>query len=235
MSQVLLKTRKNEVFQVLVDAELDPAAFQWVEVPSMHEEVLTSRLILQENPGFYFHFDYLRGQDWAEMCPGEKRRVEQVYHGAWEGQKEICSRWARRLKHELEARDLWEEIERYRGSFSLGLGDSLTDEPISADEADEIAAAIEELKTRLTEAYQLQEGQLKFITERLDLLSDAARRQGCAFRPSGRGSPEEVGGSFRSKWHGSERSDAGGEFRLLPARLTTPRPASSYASRVLSG
>ena len=177
MSQILLKSRKNEVFQGIVEASLDPALFEWREVQSKNDGGLVSRLVLREDPDFYFHFDYLRGMDWAEFCPGEKKRIEEVYDGSWEGQKRLCLRWAQRLRQELETRDLWEDIDKYRDSFSIDTGAEVLDEPISAEEADNIRESIEELKGKLAEAYALPEEQVRFISGRLDLLADAARRQ----------------------------------------------------------
>ncbi len=73
MNQVLLTSRKNEIFEVVEGAGLDPARLEWMEVASLHgSEQRVSRLVLKTDPDFYFQFDYLRGQDWARFCPGEK-------------------------------------------------------------------------------------------------------------------------------------------------------------------
>lgn len=72
-------------------------------------------------------------------------------------------------------------------------------------------------------------------TRRMGLGRLRYRRQ-CRVRiPARVASPEEARGSFWTKWHGSERSDDAGEFRLLADRLKSPRRASSFSCTVLSG
>lgn len=83
-----------------------------------------------------------------------------------------------RLKEEIDAPDLWKEIEKYRATFSLAPPEELVNEPIPGYEVDEIASKVQLLTDKIEESFHLQEEQKQFVRSKLSYLADAAKRQG---------------------------------------------------------
>ena len=114
--QTLLTIRRNQVFETLQAAELDPALFHWEEVHShgAHGPTAVSRLVLTDHPDFFYQFDYNKdGGEWGRYSPGGSKRLENANLGSWKLQVNYLFDWAERLREELHARDLWAELAVY--------------------------------------------------------------------------------------------------------------------------
>lgn len=174
-TNLLLKSHKNEVFHILQGANLDPANFSWSEVQSSTSArpLIVSRLDYRDGH-FYFQFD----NDVCIFSPGEGRAVQHLSTSFWEGQIEYTQKWAYRLKQEIDTPNLWQELEKYRPTFSLVPPEQLLNEPIPSYEVDEIVDKINELSDKMEQLFELTEEQNKFIRSRLKYLAEAAKRQG---------------------------------------------------------
>ena len=81
MRHELLKTQSNDVFNTLIECDLNPSDFEWVEGVFYTEstELLTKgnyinntcpKLILRNNPNYYFQFELYTGSHHYTCCPG---------------------------------------------------------------------------------------------------------------------------------------------------------------------
>lgn len=186
----LLKTQKNEVFKILQEAGLEPANFSWAEEPSIsNSEVYVSRLNYGGSQ-FYFQFDFFRNLQWrnssdpklttshyCEFSPGEDAVVSREHPGSWRLQKDNVHYWAKYIKRQIEAPDLWSEIEKYRAALPLVTNEQLVNEPIPAYEVDEIVEKIQLLADKIEKQFELDEEQNQFVRSKLNYLEDAAKRQ----------------------------------------------------------
>ena len=179
-SQTLLKTQRNEVFKILQDAGLEVADFSWVDVKSFGQDGTVSCLNYKEGK-LYFKFDYdFLSQCWdCEFSPGEELPVEKAHKiDLLEEVFGCVGMWAESLKSEIDAPDLWREIQKYQPIFSLAHREQIVNEPIPAYEAEEISKALNELTTKVTKHFQLSQEQGELVRFKLDYLSDAVKRQG---------------------------------------------------------
>jgi len=179
--QVLLKTQKNEIFQILLDADLEPANFSWTEEPSITcHDLIVSKLKYRDGH-FYFQFDFSRNKlnRYCEFSPGEERAVEgEGIENSWLLQKNKVQEWAHLLKKEIDTPDLWQEIQKYQATFSLAPPAQLLNEPIPAYEAEKISNALQSLASQIEQQFELTNQQSKFVNSKLDYLAEAAKRQG---------------------------------------------------------
>jgi len=183
-SLLLLKTQKNEVFDILLNESLEPADFTWSqERGELLPNLLVSRLNYRSGH-FYFKFDFAlssHGRNFVYYCiftPGGKTILHKDYPDDWTQQKEHIRSWAKRLKQEIEAPDLWQEIEKYRPTFSLVPPSKLLNEPIPAYEAEDIGESLRGLAGKIESQFKLSSEQTEFVRSKLNYLADAAKRQG---------------------------------------------------------
>ena len=183
-SLLLLKTQKNEVFEILLNEGLEPANFTWSqEKGEILPNLIVSRLDYRDGH-FYFKFDFAlssRSRNFAYFCiftPGGETIIYKNFPDDWVQQKAHVRSWAKLLKHEIEAPDLWQEIEKYRPTFSLVPPAKLLNEPIPAYEAEDIGEALQQLADKIEGQFNLSSEQNEFVRSKLDYLADAAKRQG---------------------------------------------------------
>lgn len=179
-SQVLLKTQKNEIFEILRGAGLEPADFSWSEEESLiSEDLIVSRLKYRDGR-FYYQFDFSERTEahWYECSPGQGIAVQSEYTATWAQQLYQTNTWANLLKSEIDAPDLWQEIEKYRATFSLAPPEKLLNEPIPAYEAEKIGDSLRVLAEDMKKHFELTQQQNEFVRSKLDYLVEAAKRQG---------------------------------------------------------
>lgn len=174
----LLKSQKNEVFKILQGAGLDPANFKWTRMAILDIDKVVPRLNYLDGK-YFFEFMIYDDPDqlWCKFSPGKNHIVIVYKSGSWSDQKLNFNRWIMYLKREIEAPDLWDEIEKYRANLPLVSNEQLVNEPIPAYEAEEISSKLQLLADKIEEQFKLNEEQNQFVRSKLDYLADAAKRQ----------------------------------------------------------
>jgi len=179
-SYTLLKKQKNDVFKILQQAGLEPADFSWHSIRSeATREGIVSKLLYRD-PQFFFQFDYYYGGSifLPLFTPASDKRIERPVRAVWGRVLDYVKDWAGALKLEIDLPDMWQEIDKYRATFSLSPPVELVNEPIPGYEADEIASKVQLLVDKIEESFQLQDEQQQFVNSKLTYLADAAKRQG---------------------------------------------------------
>lgn len=176
----LLKTQKNEIFKILQEVGLEPANFKWTHIDLMPSD---DRVVLRLNyldGKYYFQFMMNKDSNYhycCEVSPADEKAVGYKKSLNWYEQKTNVRRWAKYLKREIEAPDLWAEIEKYRATLPLVTGEQLVNEPIPAYETEEIYDRMQLLADKIEEEFKLNEEQSQFVRSKLNYLADAAKRQ----------------------------------------------------------
>ena len=186
----LLKSQKNEVVKILQGAGLEPADFSWTGEPSISDvQARVSRLNYRGSQ-FYFQFDFIRNEGWdnsrdrklstircCEFSPGKDAAVMREQPEHWVVQEGCLCMWIDCLKREIEAPDLWAEMEKYKVAFSLALPEQIVNEPIPIFEAEKISEKLNLLADKIEEQFELTNEQNQFVRNKLDYLADATKRQ----------------------------------------------------------
>jgi len=173
----LLKTQKNELYKILESNELNPSDFSWdVRESKMETDTDISVLFYRERD-FYFQFDFTSDQWCLTYAPAKEKRSDFDAVSGWNDVTYSLKIWIDLLKKELDAPDLWQEIEKYQEAFSITPPEDLTNEPIPAYEVEQVAKSIAILADRIEESFELSKEQNTFVRSRLAYLVDSAKRQ----------------------------------------------------------
>jgi hypothetical protein len=146
MTQELLVTQRNAVFELIREVGLDPAAFSW-EAAKNGNGVLVSRLVHSGRVFFAdFDLDRLRFQ----CCPGLTSRVhEWSMPLLWQHQLREARGWLERMKKELAATDLWEQLRSLPVTVSAASSETEARQPLASTEREGLLAAIEGVRGEL--------------------------------------------------------------------------------------
>jgi hypothetical protein len=174
-NQILLRSQRNQVFRILRAEGLEPAEFEWAK-ETIANVLVVSRLNHRDGD-FYFQFSSHEVNAWCIACPGRFRQSEYEYPRSWNDQVAAFRTWIGSLKREIGSPDAWLELAKYRLVLGVEIPEDAVNEPISAIESEEIAAALARLADRIIEQWRPDETQASTIRGRCDYLADAARRQ----------------------------------------------------------
>ncbi len=179
---LLLKTQKNKIFEILQKEGLESADFRWSEEASIYASYLIVNRLTYRDTDFYYQFDF-SGKDGYHLCeysPGNDMKVQTAEPLDWDSQLYFAKIWASCLKKGIDAPDFWQELEKYQTTFSLSLPTKfkLLNEPIPAYEVEQIIKALNLLKREIKKQFKLSSEQNEFVSQKLDYLADAAKRQG---------------------------------------------------------
>jgi len=171
----LLRAQKKRVYEILRETSLEPAEFSWSD-ERVVDKLVVSKLKHRDGQ-HYFQFSSCEINAWCVVCPGLYRTMEYRYPKSWEEQEDILRQWAASLRSELDTEDPWQELAKYRPALDGGLSAEVINEPISADEADQIAQVLVRLGDEMTREFSLNAEQSLAVRAKLDYLAQASRRQ----------------------------------------------------------
>lgn len=178
MSFKLLRTQQNEVLESIKWAGLNPNEFEWEEISSQNMNKIISK-IKHKYDDYYFIFDYLNERDYAIYSPGKNIRIQRNYPGNWYEQTLYVKKWLIELKKVIEAPNLWDEIEKYKPTFSLQSIERLDNKKINKEEVVNISNALKSLENKIESEFQeLKAEDINFIKSELQYLSEAGKRLG---------------------------------------------------------
>jgi len=174
----LLKSQKNEVFKVLHDRMFEPSSFSWDYIDLMPSlDLVVPRLNYQDGTYFFEFRGYDSGKFGALFSPGKEKIKEYHEANSWVAVIMYLRKWLNYLTEEVEAYDLWSEIDKYKIIFSQNLSHDTVNEPISACDAEEIGRRLILLANKIEQRFTLDESQGKFVRSKLTYLAEAAKRQ----------------------------------------------------------
>lgn len=187
MIHVLLTTQRNSVFEHLRAAGMNPADFEWADgiFFTKSKAILTKgnsiknecpKLRHKKYPQFYFKFEAVDSEHCFTCSPGANHFEEDGWTDTWEYQLDAVSEWAIRLKKEIDAPDLWSDLNKYQIAISPDVTDDGLNEIISASEAEVIANKLEFLCGEINKVYNLTSGQDSFVRKNFMYLADLAKR-----------------------------------------------------------
>ena len=171
----LLRGQKKRVYEILRETSLEPAEFSWSN-ERIVDKLVVSKLKHRDGQ-HYFQFSSCEINAWCIACPGLYRTMDYRYPKSWEEQEDIFRKWAASLRSELDTKDPWQELAKYRLAFDGELLAEVVNEPISAVEADQIALLLGRLGDEMIREFSLNAEQSLAVRAKLDYLAQASRRQ----------------------------------------------------------
>ncbi len=170
----LLKTQKNEALQWIVQAGLEPSAF---EVGAGEcGGALCTRFAYKGSP-FFFDVGTARHSYQARYYPGKSDLVDlQMAAGTFARLEADFKAWLANLRREVEAPDLW-AIVQTEGGFYFGAGTADNNEPFADVELMQIVGAMDEVRAFIASAGLAPETTVE-ANLKVDYLVSAAPRVG---------------------------------------------------------
>lgn len=170
------KTQWNDLFNVVVSQGLSPDMFERLSQPGNNQYRVRAasgiRLKSNEklsfvcemsNETFYYHY-YPNGQN-----------VSHSYNTSrWKEVLVNADEWAKAVKTELEAPDLWKAAENVGDAWKRINWGGGEDDHFTAPELIRIYAALEETKHIIAHQLGLNPGQIKYANEKIEELSGEA-------------------------------------------------------------
>ena len=176
---LLLKSQRNEVYEMIAAHDLDPANFYWGETESTYQHMTLVSYIAYKNTDFYFKFDY--SEENLHFCvysPGIEKQIDSEYPGSWECEKGDFSAWLQNIYREINQPDLWSELSKYQLATDTLTTSELGNDPFTAYQADQISESLNQIRAYLHEHQLVSDEHIEFVKQKLTYLEEAARRQG---------------------------------------------------------
>lgn len=171
----LLTTQKNDVFRILEQTELNHPDFRWFD-----DYEKKGIVKLWHKPSQYFvTFSYWEREEcyFITCSPGEKVTEQSSQINTWDAVLNVVDIWAFCLKREIDAPDLWSQMEKYTAYISLPPTEELPpDEPISAVDAGMIEDRLWIFAERVEKEFKLVGDDLKLLRHQNAVLIDIAKR-----------------------------------------------------------
>ena len=172
--RTLLRSQKKKVFEIVREAGLEPADFEWSRE---HVNGMTVSRLTYRKADYYFQFSSSEVGGYCIACPGRQQLVEYDHPKSWAEQENHVRNWAGHLHREITCPDPWSELAKYRISLVGAGGEDGPNEAISGVEAQAIAQQLSVLADRIGVEFDASEEQTAFVRERLTYLAEAAMRQ----------------------------------------------------------
>jgi hypothetical protein len=164
------KFQKNEIFGAITEAGLAPVDFELSLDPYEGNTVLdhkrsgASFVIGEEGrSGISISFEVADG-------PRQYRSVDE-----W---LPMVKSWLTVLKRDLETPDLWAVLQQQQTMLDSPAGDPVENTPFTAEEQQQIAQQLDEVRAYVKETYELSGDQTRLLEGHLDYLQDATSRMG---------------------------------------------------------
>lgn len=182
MHTELLRSQKNQIFNLIKENDLETSDFVWTKVRTRWPEV-NSRFevetLTHRTSGHYFVFDRYQSDANPRCKPGADTAGELDVGRLknWPAVLATVRRWLRVLRAEVLEPDLWELAAEDKKLVTAKIED-LDNAPFTPDEQHRIHVAISELGQFLKSTVGQSEANLKFIESRLQHLESASSRLG---------------------------------------------------------
>jgi len=157
---------------------LDASQFVWEDRESTRRQDRVVSALVHRPTGYYFLFDFIDQEHWAERSPGSDSPLDTKYPKVWGNQRVYVYEWLGYLKREIEAPDLWAEISQETELAEAVVSTEIGNTPFTEGEQQLIAERLEEIGKFLATTQTLSDEQAQFVKKRLNYLADAASRLG---------------------------------------------------------
>ena len=181
MSYELLQTQKNQIFDLIKKASLDPSDFEWksVRTRGIQKERAVS-LLSYKHTRYYFLFDVgSKSEHWIEYSPSQNVAVRPLGHvTSWGILLSHVQDWTNRLKAEIDAPDLWTILAQERKLIDTTSHLGTDNSQFTAEEQVRVAVSLNEIKQYLFKIENLSQAHKELLESQYEYLKDASTRMG---------------------------------------------------------
>lgn len=177
---LLRKSWKNDIFECVQEADLNPVLFRWTEEPTEDPgQSYTVSALEYLGSDAYFKFDRISdGGFFNRFSPGKYKSSDRSLMPLdWDGTLGEFREWLTYLKQE-NAPDLWEQMKEYAPNETFIGTAEISNAPFSYSETENIIESLDKLQAQIEKNFNLQGEQLAFVKRQIEYLKEGAKRQG---------------------------------------------------------
>lgn len=165
----LLKSQKDEIFDLIENQGLSPTIFYFDEINDLNGNTV----LKTKEWGFFFVFsEGSRGGHHSYFCPGRETYDETSYPGSWILQKSNIKNWIVYIKREINTPDKWDSLKNELDSMDIP--EFKDNSKFTYQEYEIIEGKINYFKEKINKIDKL-EGKVDVIDQKLDHLLDLAK------------------------------------------------------------
>ncbi len=169
--QVLSRTQRNDVFQLLLKHSLDPVEFQWLDTSTR----ATVRETVKHTPtGSFVEVSHHDGGFWITWWPGPTGAKVSETFPDWRTTLPTVRDWVAKVAQEHGAPDLWAEIAK-QNALPEAAASTGYRTPFAADELQQLKTSLASIEHFITTNGRLDAASAQQIHERFAYLLDAAK------------------------------------------------------------
>ena len=172
----ILLSQKNEVFQFIKKAGIDPSSFAWEDRGSTYHQTGTVSALVHKPTGYYFKFDHAGDVRRSEYSPSREKHFALNSPNNWQQQCFDVGTWLACLKREINEPDLWGAILSQKALASAA--PRAENAPFTPEERVRLASTLQEIKEYVVKTLATTQEQQALVISRLDYLVDASQRLG---------------------------------------------------------
>jgi hypothetical protein len=175
-SDLLLRSQKNLIFELVKKSGLDPFNFEWGTDPNIDvdDPELPMERLSYKGTNYFFRFY----EDSVDFSPGPEKPFLSFRTPKWNTKIQLFERWLECLLREIEQPDMWAELSKYQIPPGEQISIDIENTPFTYPEVVRIADGINQVRNYLEAQFKANENERRLINEKLDYLLEAAKRQG---------------------------------------------------------
>ena len=169
---LLQKSQKNQIFEAVQSAGLDPREF------SLEDMGFELARIKHTWSGSYFILGYEGGMYVGRYVIGEGPEGPYQAARSWKTLMARVSRWLRDIKRDLDTPDLWAELKNEAELLGGASDQANANTPFTREEQKDIERRLREVEAQVRRTYSLSAEQIRVLDAKIDYLIDAVGRLG---------------------------------------------------------
>jgi len=170
--QVLSRTQRNNIFEIIRGAGLDPADFEWSTIPD--SDIGPKDVITHPPTGGVCEFTHYRDDFWLDWWPsrGKGRMLQSA--SVWQDAIVYLVDWIAAIKEDHCAPDLWGEIAKEKTISAASVGHQYA-QPFSPAELKQLESSLVDIEHYIATTQPLDPAQKTTLHLRFEYLLDAAK------------------------------------------------------------
>ncbi|HUV85522.1 MAG TPA: hypothetical protein VMX79_00235 [bacterium] len=183
IARELLNSQKADLYKAIEERRFTPGDFEWKKYGSERGQNYLAEGLSYRNTGYYFIFDCSFQDDFPPhlidiVCcsPGEEKKCGAYEMRSWLKTLKVFNYWLSWVKRETETPDYWAQLAEQAISASPTLEERKLQGTFDDEEKTQLHAALNRIEHRLKEGLDLNESQVKFVTQELIYLKESSNR-----------------------------------------------------------
>lgn len=174
----LTKVLKNDLYKRVVKHNVQPYLIESEERDFDFSDLPTTMSSIFKTDGNEFFAISITTDGYkVEFFPDDKMSVVILEYEAWETVTHNFEIWIKAIKGSANEPDLWANLKKYRPSGDISEISANEKNHFTYEQVEQLKITFDEIKKQITSEFNLNKKQEKQLSENIDYLVEAAKRQ----------------------------------------------------------